>query len=129
MLKFITTIWEWLQGNSDKEEKVIVNAALEIMEEQDFEVNQMNKEVLLKTEMYKAINECEGCTEEVFVLKQNGVEIGYYSNLNKLATANKFPPATVYRHWKNKIDGDLFKVDYEIIKLTNSENEEDNNLL
>lgn len=66
----------------------------------------------------QAIIKCNGCTDEVFVLKENGEDIGYYPNLNDLAIKNGFHSSSVYRYWRTKVSDKRFLKKYEIVNLS-----------
>lgn len=78
----------------------------------------------LEEQKKKAIAACDGCEDEVLVLKLNGEDVGYYKNINDLYDKNKFregSKSTVYRYWRRKQDStsntELLFNKFEITKL------------
>jgi len=79
------------------------------------------QELDLEKAKLQAISKCDGCEDEVFVLKLDGKEIDYAANLNQLADRNGLNKVTLYRHWNkkqaNKLQRtELYKWKYEITK-------------
>lgn len=118
-MKNLRLLWSYLIGkvnNPAKTEKVetkVKSKRKRINSEKEYE-----EWYALEVQKQEAILQCEGCKDEVFVLKKNGQDIGYYSNLNKLAVKNKFYAKSVYRYWKiYQPLGRKFKEIYDITKL------------
>lgn len=92
---------------------------------EDFVEEDMPLTTKLNLEKDEAIKACDGCENEVLVLRLAGEDIGYYKSINQLCNKNRFKKKTsVYRYWNNKQNlnkGDqagLLFGKYEIVKLS-----------
>ena len=57
----------------------------------------------LEKQKAKAIEACDGCVNEVLILRLNGEDVGYYKSINQLCDKNGFKKkSSVYHYWKNK---------------------------
>jgi hypothetical protein len=88
----------------------------------DETVNSYPLVIELEEQKRKAIEACDGCEDEVLVLKYGGEEIGYYKSINDLYDKNLFPgsKSTVYRYWREKQKSTNTKLlfnKFEITKL------------
>lgn len=140
-MKFLRFLWSWISFRSrttifsekDLEKLEKEFDQLEHIDElHNKEVEKDNNELeeysRLQIEKYKALSNCEGCEEEVFVLKIDNVEIGYYSSLSDLAIKNKLLPGSVRNYWRKNQTNPThkFKGIYEIINYKDFKNENNN---
>lgn len=89
----------------------------------DNETSDAYKEIELEKQRYQAIAACDGCEEEVFVLRENGKEIGYYCNLNQLALKNSFHPGSIYNYYNMRTSIEQpFKEKYTILNYSSVSN-------
>lgn len=78
---------------------------------------------LLEEAKRKAIEACDGCEDEVYVLKFMGEDVDYAKSLNQLIIRNRLPKTNTYAFWNNKQNlnpGDkagLLLNKYDIVKL------------
>lgn len=133
-MKFLRFLWSWISPNhkvskalkEDLEQlEYIDECSRKKAEEDDKELEEYSR---LQIEKYKALSNCEGCEEEVFVLKAFGAEKGYYSNLSELAIKNKLLPGSVRNYWRKNQTNPThkFKGIYEIINYKDFKNENNN---
>jgi len=120
MKNILNNIWNWLLNqiigediytNEYLNNKKLSEEDSNIFKEYDDEFEDWIKLEEIKR---KAIEECDGCKDEVFVLRKNGEDIAYGSNINKIARITNIRRTSLYRAY-NKQNG-IYK-EYEITKL------------
>lgn len=133
-MKFLRFLWSWISPKhkiykalkKDLEQLEYIDEYFDkIIKEDNKELEEYSK---LQIEKYKALSNCEGCEEEVFVLKIDNVEIGYYSSLSDLAIRNQLLPGSVRNYWRKNQTNPThkFKGIYEIINYKDFKNENNN---
>lgn len=133
-MKFLRFLWSWISPKhkiskalkKDLEQLEYIDEYFDkIIKEDNKELEEYSK---LQIEKYKALSNCEGCEEEVFVLKIDNVEIGYYSSLSDLAIKNQLLPGSVRNYWRKNQTNPThkFKGIYEIINYKDFKNENNN---
>jgi len=128
MKQFFRTIWEFFFGKSiDLDEPC---SDENCCEDKDYCKEKIyDKEIKLplvtslEEQKAKAISECDGCEDEVFVLRFNNEDVDYARSLNQLIIRNKLPKTSTYAFWNNKQNlspndkAGLLANKYDIIKL------------
>lgn len=133
-MKFLRFLWSWISPKNkiskalkeDLEQLKYIDECFDkIIEEDNKELEEYSR---LQIEKYKALSNCEGCEEEVFVLKIYGIEKGYYSSLSELAIKNQLIPGSVRNYWRKNQTNPThkFKGIYEIINYKDFKNENNN---
>lgn len=132
-MKFLKFLFSWITPRNRVSKAL--KEDLSLLKKVDFqntdskiEMAELENYSKLQTEKYKALAKCKGCEEEVFVLKVNGGEEGYYSSIRQLAIKNDLNPRSVNNYWRNCNGNPTknFKEIYEIINYKDLKNENNN---
>lgn len=95
----------------------------ETCDNEDCNKNELPLVQCLEAQKAKAIAECDGCENEVFVLRFNNEDVDYAKSLNQLIVRNKLPKNKTYAFWNNKQQlnandkAGLLLNQYDIVKL------------
>lgn len=111
-MKFLNKLFNWIFGTEEETENIIdMHTKPQIIEDEYVDYGDW---IDLELQKQKAINKCKGCRDKVFVLKRNGEDIAYASNIRQLAIVSNIPSKSLYRAYNNSKP---YKKVYEITKL------------
>ena len=119
MRKFFRSIFSFFFKQEEKQEEI--KDSLVELSEKEITSPKLNE---LEIQKQKAIELCDGCENEVFVLKLFGEDVDYAPSLHQLIVRNKLPKTSTYSFWNNKqhlnageLSG-LLMNKYDIVKLS-----------